>query len=56
MKLNERIVVDIEPGKTLLVELTSIGPLKENGTRIVYFNLNGMPEQVEIIDNNVDLS
>ncbi|XJS11752.1 pyruvate carboxylase [Aerococcaceae bacterium WGS1372] len=56
MKLNEEIVVKLEPGKTLLVELTSIGPLKENGTRVVYFNLNGMPEQVEVIDNNVDLS
>lgn len=56
MKLNERIVVNLEPGKTLLVELTSIGPLRENGTRIVYFNLNGMPEQVEVIDNNVDQS
>ncbi|MGX7091664.1 pyruvate carboxylase [Hutsoniella sourekii] len=54
MNLNEKIVVDLEPGKSLLIELTSIGPVKENGLRNVYFNLNGMPETVEVQDLSAD--
>lgn len=56
MALNEKIVVNIEAGKTLLIELTSIGPVRENGMRSVYFNLNGMPEQVDVLDLNADIS
>lgn len=56
MNLNEKIAVELEAGKTLLVELTSVGPVRENGTRVVYFDLNGMPEQVEVVDLSADTS
>lgn len=55
LEVNEPLVVELEPGKTLLVELTSIGPVKSDGHRTVYFKLNGLPETVEIMDLNVDL-
>lgn len=54
LELNEQIIVDLEPGVSLLIELTSIGPLKEGGFRTVYFDLNGLPHEVEIQDRNVE--
>ena len=54
MKLNEKIMVEMEIGKTLLIELTSVGPLREGGLRTVYFDLNGLPHEVEILDRNVE--
>ena len=54
MELNEKTMVEIETGKSLLIELTSIGPLKEGGNRTVYFDLNGMPYEVEVPDRNVE--
>lgn len=54
MTLNEQIMVEIETGKTLLIELTSVGPLREGGHRTVYFDLNGLPHEVEILDRNVE--
>ncbi|EFR31191.1 pyruvate carboxylase [Eremococcus coleocola] len=52
LKPYEKIAVVLEEGKTLLIELTSIGPVNETGQRPVYFNLNGMPEQVIVQDQN----
>jgi pyruvate carboxylase len=54
LELNEKIQVEIETGKVLLIELTSVGPLKEEGYRTVYFELNGMPQEVEVQDRNVE--
>ena len=50
MRPHEVIAVDLEPGKMMLIELTSIGSVKENGTRTVFFNLNGMSHFVVIQD------
>ena len=54
LELNEKIMVELEPGKSLLIELTSMGPLKEGGYRTVYFDLNGLPQEVEVQDRNVE--
>ena len=51
---NEKIMIEIEPGKSLLIELTSVGPLREGGLRTVYFDLNGLPQEVEVQDRNVE--
>jgi len=45
--------VDIEPGKTLIIALNSIGRLHEDGTRTVYFSLNGNTRSVVIRDHSV---
>lgn len=52
MELNESITVELEPGKRLMIELTSIGPVKSDGTRTLFFNLNGLLHQVEVQDQN----
>lgn len=56
LRLGEEIEVEIEKGKTLIVKLVSISKAKEDGTRIVYFELNGQPREVVIKDLNVKTS
>ncbi|MFD1360214.1 pyruvate carboxylase [Lentibacillus salinarum] len=53
MKLDEEIEVEIEQGKTLFVKLMSISEPRSDGTRVVYFELNGQPRQVVVKDENV---
>ncbi|WP_040286970.1 pyruvate carboxylase [Sporosarcina koreensis] len=54
MRLGEEIEVEIEKGKTLIVKLVSIGEPQADGTRIVYFELNGQPREVVIQDVSVE--
>ncbi|WP_096154775.1 pyruvate carboxylase [Bacillus sp. FJAT-45066] len=53
MRFGEEIEIEIEKGKTLIVKLVSIGQAQEDGTRVVYFELNGQPREVIIKDENV---
>jgi pyruvate carboxylase len=53
MRLGEEIEVEIEQGKTLIVKLVSVGEPQADGTRIVYFELNGQPREVVIKDESV---
>jgi pyruvate carboxylase len=53
MRLGEEIEVEIETGKTLIVKLVSIGQAQADGTRIVYFELNGQPREIVIKDENI---
>lgn len=53
MRLGEEIEVEIEQGKTLIVKLVSIGEPQNDGTRVLYFELNGQPREVIIADDSV---
>ncbi len=53
MRLGEEIEVEIEKGKTLIVKLISIGQPQADGTRVVYFELNGQPREVSIKDESI---
>ncbi|MCA1029925.1 pyruvate carboxylase [Bacillus timonensis] len=53
MRLGEEIEVEIEQGKTLIVKLVSISEAQADGTRVVYFELNGQPREVVVKDANV---
>ena len=53
MRLGEEIEVEIEKGKTLIVKLVSIGQPQADGTRVVYFELNGQPREVSIKDESI---
>jgi len=50
MMPGEEIAVDIEPGKTLIIKFLTVGDLHPDGTRTVFFELNGQPREVTIID------
>ncbi|ALX47353.1 pyruvate carboxylase [Lentibacillus amyloliquefaciens] len=54
MKLDEEIEVEIEQGKTLHVKLMSISEPRADGTRVIYFELNGQARQVVVKDENVE--
>ncbi len=50
MQPGEEINVTIEQGKTLVVSLTAIGEVEEDGTVRVFFELNGQPRVIRIAD------
>ncbi|WP_085524109.1 pyruvate carboxylase [Tuberibacillus sp. Marseille-P3662] len=54
LKLGEEVAIEIEQGKTLIVKLVSISEPQKDGTRTVYFELNGQPREVVIRDTNVE--
>lgn len=53
MRVGEEIEVEIERGKTLIIKLISIGEPLADGTRTVYFELNGQAREVSIKDESV---
>jgi pyruvate carboxylase len=45
--------VEIEPGKTLIVKLLTVGEPHADGTRTVFLELNGQPREVVIADRSL---
>lgn len=50
----EEIAVDIEQGKTLIIRFLTVGNPHADGTRTVFFELNGQPREVTIVDKSVE--
>ncbi len=48
----EEIAVDIEPGKTLIIKFLAIGEPHADGQRTVFFELNGQPREVSVLDRS----
>jgi pyruvate carboxylase len=46
-------LVEIEPGKTLIVKLLAVGDPHADGRRTVFFELNGQPREVEVVDRSL---
>jgi pyruvate carboxylase len=42
--------VEIERGKTLFIKLVAIGEPNEEGRRTVFYELNGHPREVKVLD------
>ncbi len=55
LKLGEEIEVEIEKGKTLIIKLIEIGEPQHDGTRIIYFELNGQSRDLVIQDLTVEV-
>ncbi|HEY6873140.1 MAG TPA: pyruvate carboxylase [Geobacteraceae bacterium] len=45
--------IDIEPGKTLIIKLNAVGRVHPDGTRHIYFELNGNARSVVVRDQSV---
>lgn len=56
MRIGEEVEIEIEVGKTLIVKLISIGEAEADGTRAIYFELNGQPRQVVVKDENIKVT
>lgn len=50
----EEIAVDIEPGKTLIIKFLTVGEAHPDGRRTVFFELNGQPRDVTIVDQSLE--
>ncbi len=55
MKQNEEILVDIAPGKTIIVRFLNVTAADENGVRQVYFKLNGQNRHVDVKDLSLNV-
>jgi pyruvate carboxylase len=53
LDVGDEVNIDIEPGKTLVIRLNAIGSLQKDGTRNIYFELNGEPRQITVQDMSV---
>lgn len=54
MAPGEEITVEIEPGKTLIVKFLTVGEPHPDGSRTVFFELNGQPRDVRVIDASLE--
>jgi pyruvate carboxylase len=52
MEPGQEINVDLEPGKTLIVRYVTKSEPHEDGTRTVFFELNGAPRSIRVIDRS----
>jgi len=52
-EVGEEISVDIEEGKTLIIKFLTVSEPHADGTRTVFFELNGQPRDVSIVDRSL---
>ncbi len=53
MEPGQEISVDLEPGKTLIIKFLTVGDPHLDGRRIVFFELNGQPREVLVVDQSL---
>jgi pyruvate carboxylase len=56
MKINEEALIELEPGKTIVVELLSVSKPNEEGMRTVFFKVNGENRNVEVLDKSLNIT
>jgi pyruvate carboxylase len=54
METGEETSIEIEPGKTLIVKYVTTGIPHEDGRRTVFFELNGQPRDVTVLDRTLE--
>ncbi len=53
MTSGQEIAVDIDPGKTLVIRMMTVGDADERGEREVFFELNGQPRVISVADRSI---
>ena len=53
MEPGEEILVELEPGKTLIIKFLTVGEPHPEGKRTVFFELNGQPREVSVQDESL---
>lgn len=56
LRPGEETAITIERGKTLIIKLVAVGELHPDGKRIIYFELNGQPREIFILDRSAKIS
>jgi len=54
LEVGDETSIEIEPGKILIIKLNAIGRVHEDGTRNIYYELNGEPRVVAVKDLSVE--
>ncbi len=52
MKTGDEIAIEIEPGKILAIKFLTVGEIRPDGHRTVFFELNGQPREVSVRDKS----
>ena len=52
MEPGQEISVDLERGKTLIVRFVAVSDVHEDGTKTVFFELNGQPRELRVVDRS----
>ena len=52
MQPGQEINIDLERGKTLIVKYVTTSEAHEDGTRTVFFELNGQPRPIRVVDGS----
>jgi pyruvate carboxylase len=50
LRPGQEVTVEIEPGKTLIISFLTVGEPHPDGTRTLFFELNGQPREVRVRD------
>jgi pyruvate carboxylase len=56
MKPGQEIAVELDPGKSLIIKFIAVGEPESEGTRPVFFELNGAPRTVRVPDTSLKAS
>ena len=55
MERGSDIAVELEPGKTLVIKFLTVGEPHPDGTRTVFYELNGQPREVNVRDRKLEV-
>jgi pyruvate carboxylase len=55
MESGTEISAELEPGKTLIIKFLTVGDPHPDGTRTVFFELNGQPREITIRDRQLQV-
>ena len=53
LQKGDEVSVEIEPGKTLIIKFFTVGEPQAEGKRSVFFELNGQPREVLVVDRTL---
>ena len=53
MEPGSEITIEIEEGKSLIIKFLTISEAHPDGTRTVFFELNGQPREVTVLDKSL---
>jgi pyruvate carboxylase len=48
----EEVTVELEPGKALIIKFLTVSDPQPDGTRVIFFELNGQPREVTVRDQS----
>ena len=56
LRPDEEITVEIEPGKSLIIRFLTVGEPHPDGTRTLFFELNGQPREIQVRDRALKIA